>query len=455
MRATVQVIPPTGNGQHVTLDMLKKALADKKITQGIDEAALQRIVEQKIYIKAVTVAAGDEPVNGVDAQIIYHYDKFLKKQDTSVDSLTHIDYKEISKIISTDADQLLLEKIPPTDGKAGRTILGKAVRQVKGKDLRIRAGKGVRVDETGLKWFSEIAGQVTFRSDQISVENVLELENIDAESGNIHFKGTVVVKGIVEDGFTVESTADVRVMGSVGASRIRAHGTVTIVGGVFGKGSAEVDSSEGSIYVKFAQDARLRAAGTIYVEEYSRNSNLRAGKAIHVVNEHPNRGRILGGSASAMDEIRCNNIGGEMEIPTKIMVGVSKEDIDRMNALEAAIEKRFQAADGLRKSLFLAQRQKQRLGKRFDDHKEDTYQRILTTMASARAAAAADITELAMLYRNAYVHSKCFLHVPHQIFANVEINIQLATLTVKKAISCASLTNNDGEVAILPLMEHR
>jgi uncharacterized protein (DUF342 family) len=455
MRATVQVIPPTGNGQHVTLEMLEKALADKKIVHGIDREALQRIVDTHAYVKAITVANGDAPENGTDAQIVYHYAKLVTRQDAALDNLAaHVDYREVGKVISADPDVLLLEKIPPTEGKPGKTIVGKPIRQVKGKDLRIRAGKGVSVDPDGLRWRSEIAGQVIFRNDQISVENMLELENVDAESGNVHFKGTVIVKGIVEDGFVVESAADIRVMGSVGAAKLTAKGVVVIVGGVFGKGQAEIESTEASVYVRFAQDAKLRAADSIHVEEYARNSAMRAGRAIHVVNENHSRGRILGGSASAMEEIHCNNIGGEMEIPTRIMVGVSKEDLDRIAALEANAERRRQNLESLRKSLFLAQRQKLRGGGRPDERRDELYRRVLQMMARLRVQARQEGAELANLYRSSYVQKRGYVHVVNQVFSNVEINIQLATLTVRKTQMFVSFTNQEGEVVILPFVEH-
>ncbi|NLH51138.1 MAG: DUF342 domain-containing protein [Myxococcales bacterium] len=454
MRATVQVIPPTGTGNHITVEMLKKSIADKKIVHGIDEEALQKIVLEKQYMKPVTVAVGDEPQNGIDAQLVYHFDKFIHRQDTSIDNFNRVDFKELSKIINTEPDEMLLEKIPPTDGTPGRTITGKVIRQVKGKDLRIRAGKGVRMDEAGLKWYSEIAGQVIYRNDQISVENIIELENINSETGNIRFKGTVVVKGIVEDGFVIDSTADVRIMGSVGASQVKALGEIAIVGGVFGKGHAKVESKEGNIYAKFTQDADLRAAKNIFIEEYSRNSTLRAGKSIHVVNENPNRGRILGGNASATEEIHCNNIGGEMEIPTKIMVGVSKEDLDRIAELEGVVEKRFNTLDQLRKSLFFIQREKGRLGGKLDQDREELYQRLLLTMTKMRLTAMNEAIELTALYESVYINKKSHLHIVNQLFPNVEVNIQLASMNVKKAITYATLTNNDGNIDVLPFMDH-
>ncbi|MDP8224918.1 MAG: FapA family protein [Candidatus Lernaella stagnicola] len=454
LRATVQVIPPTGNGQHVNIEKLRKALADKKVIHGIDEEALARIVAERSYAQVLTVAHGDVPQDGLDAQLVYHYDKLIERQDSSLDNLGQVNYKELGNIISADPETLLLEKIPPTEGEPGQTVTGKPIRQIKGKDLKIRCGKGVRVDPSGLKWFSEIAGQVIYRNDQISIENVLEVENVDSETGNVHFKGTVIVKGIVEDGFVIDTTADIRIMGSVGAAKLTARGDIAVVGGVFGKGQAVITTTEGSIYVRFSQDARLRAARHIVIEEYSRNSTLRAGHTIHVVNQNPNRGRILGGSASAIDEIHANNIGGEMEIATRIMVGISKEDVDRINELETAIQKRFENLEKLNKSVFIIQREKAAKGVQLDERRQEIYTRLLDLLTALRENARYGILELVELYRSVYAHRKSYLHVNNQIFPNVDINIQLATMVVRKPITFASLSNNENEVNVMPFRDH-
>jgi uncharacterized protein len=451
MRATVQVIPPTGEAAHVDNPMLRAAIAAKKITFGIDEEALAKIVAERLYGKVVTIARGEEPTNGNDATLVFHYDKFLHRQDKSMDNLGQVDYKELDKIINTDPGQLLLEKTPPTEGTPGQTIAGKKVRQVRGKDVRLRARKGVRVEGDGTKFFSETSGQVVFRNDQISVENAVEFENVDAETGNIHFKGAVIVKGNVEDGFVVESTADVRVKGTVGAAKIIAVGDVAIMGGVFGKGHAEIVSTEGTVYVKFSQDAKIRAAKDIVIDEYARNSDLRAGERLNVVNENELRGRILGGSASAAEEIHCNNLGSDMEIATRVAVGVSKEDLDRISELERGIKKRFENLSNLTKSVFILQREKAKTGK-LDERKFDINERLLETLRRMRSVAEVEIIELSGLFQG-FSGKKSYLHVKNRISPNVEIHLQMAQMVVRKAISFATLCNEENEVHVKPYMQ--
>lgn len=452
MRATIQVTPPVGAGTPVNEDLIRKALNERKVTFGIDEEKLQQIIDEQIYVQTLTIAEGEPPENGSDAQLIYHFDKLVERQDYSLDNLGQVDWKELGNIINTTPDVLLLEKIPPTEGKPGTTVTGKRVRQTKGRDLRIRAGKGVRVDESGLKWFSEIAGHVIFRNDQISVENIIEFEDVNTSTGNVHFNGTVIVKGIVEDGFTVDSTADIRIQGNVGASKLMAKGDIAIVGGVFGKKQALIQTDEGTIYSRFTQDAKLLSGADIVIDEYARNSELKARSAIRILNENPDRGCIIGGSASALEEVNVNNVGNEMELHTRVAVGISKEEIERTSTLEANVKKSLENLDNLRKSMFILHREKVRNRGQLDRRKKELYERFLAMLDRLRVNNLSDINELLRLYLNAYGQKKSYLHVNKVIYPNVEVNVKNATMDVKKQIDFATLTENEGEVVILPYM---
>lgn len=450
MRVIVHLTPPVGDGDHVTLESLGAALTAKGVTYGIDRAALNRIVAEKLYGRAITVANGTPPQNGVDAQLVFHYDRPVVKQDRSLDNMGRIDYHELNKIINTDADQRLLEKIPATEGQPGKTVKGRDVKQIVGRDLLIRAGGGVRKSDDGCQWFSTVSGQVLFRNNQLRVENVLRLDDVNAETGNVRFRGTVIVNGVVEDGFTVESAAGVQVLGSVGGAKIIAVGDVSILGGIFGKNHAEILSTEGSIIARFSQDARLVAAADIIIDEYAKNSQLRAGNIIQLQNENKTRGRLLGGTASAGRAVYCNNVGSELEIRTRVMVGISKEDLDRIGQLEKLAATRLDQLDNLQKSLLLLERENQAAHGKLDEHKREIYAKLLGGLTRLRVDAQSGIAELSDLYRAAAGEKKGFLHVEGRLHPNVEVHIRLAVLEVKKAIDFCTLTNSEGEIGILP-----
>lgn len=452
MRAMVQIMPPVGEGSHITVEQINKVLAEKKISFGIDEEKIKEIVEQQSYGQTHTIAKGRPPDNGMDAQLIYHFDKLLKRQDLSLENLDQVDWKELGKIINTEPKVLLLEKEPPTEGEPGLTVTNKKVRQTKGKDLRIRVGKGARADEDGLKWYSTIAGHVIFRNNQIMVDNIIEVEDVNAETGNVHFNGSVVIKGIVEDGFSVDCTGDLRIQGNVGAAKLTAKGDITIAGGVFGKKHAVITATEGSICMRFSQDAVMVAGTDIVVDEYVRNSELKAARAIRVVNDNPVRGCIMGGTASALAEIQCNNVGSEMELYTRVVIGITKEDMDRVSTLENSLKKSLDNLDNLRKNLFMLQREKRRQGE-LDARRKEFHERFLGTLSKMRVATHRHVIDLVRIYHSYYGKKKSYLHVKNNLHANVEVTIKHANTQIKKPLQYATLVETDGSIEVLPLME--
>ncbi len=100
LHANIQVFPPIGDLPHVTVEMIKEALAKRKVTVGVDDEAIRRVVENREYMKTIQVAAGVPPVNGVDASLIFHYSKNRHVQDRSLENLQAIDMKELDNIMN-------------------------------------------------------------------------------------------------------------------------------------------------------------------------------------------------------------------------------------------------------------------------------------------------------------------------------------------------------------------
>jgi hypothetical protein len=322
LRAMIQIFPPIGNGKHITDGMIHRALEQTNIKHGLDKAAISKAAKDRDYLKPIQIAKGTPPVDGQDAQLIFHYNKYRNEQDRSISNLNKVDYKELGNVINVHTDDILLEKIPATIGIEGQSVTGKLIRQNKGKDLRIRGSKGVRTSEDNLRFYSEVEGQVIFRNSEVRVESIYETESVGAKTGNIRFIGSVVISSIVEDGYTVEAEGDIRIGGEVGASTIKARGDITIGGGVLGGNRAVIDSDEGNIYCKFIQDAKINAGQDIFIEEYLRNSYVRSGNLVELTTDNKERGFITGGKTFAVKKIVCNNVGNEAEIRTELSAGV-------------------------------------------------------------------------------------------------------------------------------------
>ena len=71
MEAYVMLITPDDGGEY-TIESLQKALDDRGVKYGIDEAALTELIDEKKYGVETLVAQGTEPVDGKDGYYCFH-----------------------------------------------------------------------------------------------------------------------------------------------------------------------------------------------------------------------------------------------------------------------------------------------------------------------------------------------------------------------------------------------
>ncbi len=436
LRATAQIFPPVGDGDHITLEILQKALADKKISHGIDEDAIAKIVAERTYMKTVQIAKGTPAVDGHDAQLFFHYSKNREVQDRSMNNLERINLKEHDKIINVNADLLLIEKTPATKGEPGKIVTGKSIPQLRGKDIRLRAGKGVKADEAGLLFHSTMPGQVIFRNNQIRIEDVYEVEDVDASTGNIHFKGSVVISGLVNDGYLVESDSEIRITGSVGDAQIHADGDIIIAGGVFGSGECEIESKNGSIFAKFAHNAKFSAAENIIIEDYTKECDLTAGKVIKFTSDNSHRGFIQGGRAVATEEFFAQAIGSEIETKTFVGVGVDSEITKAIAKDEiwiADMQKKF--GEALKNVQFL---QSLRERDNLDDRKQKLLDKLIVGFSKIRDAIEPKVKNYHETIRKTIGVSQGKVTAMQSVHPGVKLKVGGETIIISKIVQAVT-----------------
>ncbi len=446
LRATTQIFPPVGEAGHVTMEILKKALSDKKISHGVHHDVLQKIVDERLYMKTIEIAKGTPAVSGDDARLILHYNKNRRTQDRSLDNLDRVNLKELDKTINVDSDDLLIEKKPATPGQHGTTVHGRTIPQRRGKDIRLRVGKGVKVDDSGLLFHSIIPGQVIFRNNQIRVEDVYEIEDVDASTGNIHFKGSVIIKGLVNDGYLIESNSDIRITGSIGAARLYADGDILIAGGIFGGGNCEVVSHNGSIFVKFAHNAKLSAGENIFIEDYAKACNLTAGKAVKLTSNRSDHGFLQGGRTIAAEEVFAQSIGSPLEQKTFVGVGVDSETAEAVAEDEnwiADTQKNF--AEALKNLRYL--RQIQEAGK-LDPRKEELLDKIIIEFSKIRESIHPRFSGYHKSIRTMIGANRGKITAMENIFPGVQLKIGGESITIDKVVKAVTyILGNEGVIS--------
>lgn len=303
----------TKGSRNPTPEMIMEALREKNIVYGIDRGAIEEGVKSLIPFVA---AKGQPPVHGENAQIERRFDLGVKGRPV-VDEYDHVDYRNLNLFVMVKRNDVLAVRIPQTQGKPGKNVYGDEVAARNGRPIPMPEGKNTRIigdDEL----ISTIDGQIIDTGRIISVDPHLLLKNgVNMGTGNIDFDGSVEIKGNVEQGFLVKATGDIEISGTVNGSTIEGR-NVYIGGGINGMNRSKVTAKE-DIRVAFVETAELVAERDIYVSNVALHSQLSAGKKIYAEEK---KSQIIGGIASAGEEIRATQIGNPATVVTRVAVGV-------------------------------------------------------------------------------------------------------------------------------------
>lgn len=316
---------------------------------------------KKVTVKDVTtekkiiIGEGIQPEKGKDAEISY-FESPIKKPVIREDG--RADYFDMNFICEIEKDQWLGEKVPATEGESGVNVFGEIVSSVAGKDANLK------YDPNSIYESSE-AGHTVLRAKHNGVldasNGVIQLlqhltinGDVGVETGNIDFKGSILIKGTVSPGFSVRALGDLSIEGMTGVTGAEfiesLSGDINIRGGVFGNGTMVVRSGK-NIYAKHANDVTFEAMEDIYVSNYAMGSKLYA-KNIYL-DEH--KGKIIGGEAEVTQCIKVAYSGNAHERITKLSV-IVPDRVERMAEARAiAVESEELKKEFKKQEVYVAQ----------------------------------------------------------------------------------------------------
>lgn len=331
MEAYLQILAPEDDKQY-TIGYIKTLLEQNGIRYGIDDSALKRIIEEELYEQQVMVAHGTPAVDGIDGYYEYRFqhnksNKPLVKPDGSVD------YWSVNNIQSVSAGDVIAVYHPPVQGADGMTVRGATVLAKRGKDQAMLKGKGFLRSEDGLTYTAEIDGKIEAQGDRIMVLAIHEIGgDADISTGNIDFRGDVVIHGNVENGIVINATGTITIDGTVEACTLRAGKDIILRRGMLGGNKASV-RTKGNIYAKFFENTSIEAGGNIQADVLMNCEVECKGK----ITLSGKRASIIGGQVHAVEGIEVANLGNDAETKTYIYIGIDSDEQARMLMLDKQI----------------------------------------------------------------------------------------------------------------------
>lgn len=308
-------------------------LNQQNIVYGIDVEAVDQICSapETFIDTEVTIAKGIPPTKGDDGNIVYHTET---KISTSLPKETEdgkVDYKQIRILNNVRKGQLIAEKIPPRVGVNGRSVYGKVIPAPAGKEAVLKPGKNVVFNKENNCIYAAIDGLVKEETGAIHVLPVYEVKgDVNYETGNIDFVGTVIVHGNVLDEFTIKASGDIYVHGVVEAAYLEAGGTIFVEKGIIGRQKGKI-TANGDLITSFIQEGNIQAGGSVTISQFIMHSHISAGKTVSCLGK---KGLIVGGEIFAGERVEAITIGNPSSTRTMISVGQHNEMHKKIEQLQ-------------------------------------------------------------------------------------------------------------------------
>lgn len=433
-----------------TMETIQIGLQNRGINGELIEENLKNILVDPG--NPYMVCKGKPSKSGTDAileDLIGLDDELMGKPAISKNGRAHL--KELDLIRNVQKGQTIMKKTPPTDGEPGQSVLGELLPYKDGEDVPFPKVPNTEVAENGLELVSTVDGCAYLDHGRIVVVPALIIRgNVDYSTGNLSANVSITVNGDVLSGFTVESTQDVIVKGTVEASRITAQGNIFLPGGVQGKGGAEIQAGN-HIEAKFLNAATVRANETITVHGSIIHSDLKA-KRIMAQGEGA---EIIGGVLNAAEDVCADFLGSEIGVKTDIRLGYDIKEYEKaIEQLTESIEKLKGQYEQHSKTFESLQTLKMKKGP-LSPAQEETQYKVAELVTKIKHALRA-LEEKLERNNDALKKSREMertVRARKDIFPSVEISILDETFVSKKLTGPATVRLISEELQVFPFEE--
>ena len=337
------------------LSDLHDMLEQEQISYGLLEDEAIETWISKSCVNQIVIATGEEKVSGHDGKVKFHF----KTPYTNPGKITEdgsINFRERGDIPYVRKNDLLAVKTPAQAGKPGISVLGVPIPVEEVIDPVFVNGPGTELSEDGLSIHAAIEGRPhhdALGSITVSPELVIP-GNVDFETGNIDFKGNIIVKGMIKEGFSVKGIN--LTVQEIEGGIIDLKGDLNISAGI----TDSTISAYGNIYAKFINNSNITGFGNLSVSKEIIDSNIMLSG-----NCRNPAGHIIASRVTAKLGVEAGKIGTSSSKPVKLRVGVD-DHIETLKkqvteALEASVSKSNLLKDEI---------------KRLEDQDQELYQQI-------------------------------------------------------------------------------
>ncbi len=347
--------------RDLTPALVKQFLEKKKVITGIipDDEIASLLFKAAPGNGPVLIAQGRKPRYPKDAQIRYHFPTAFRHAG-KVRKDDSIDFSDRGKIPHVEEDTLLAEKIFPEPGIPGIDVYGRMLMVDEPADLDFSPGAGTRVSEEGDKMYATESGQPHLDAmGTLSVCPEFHIKgDLGFETGDVHFKGNVIVQGTVKPGFKI--TCASLTAKEINGAHIDITGDLNVSLGIVDTKLVRV---KGSVQAKFIHNSTITAFGDLIIQKEIIDSDICLSGACVNTN-----GMIINSKISAKLGIAAGTVGKPAAQPSILKVGVDEQLNQLVAALDAKLDIIARSIDDLASGIVLLEKQDQDLHADISQH---------------------------------------------------------------------------------------
>ncbi|MBD5458208.1 MAG: DUF342 domain-containing protein [Lachnospiraceae bacterium] len=317
--------------RRFSTEELRTLLKENGIVSGIKKQILEDLAQGKQNYEETLIATGTAAKDGRDGFFEYHFNPQPETKPIIL-SDGSVDYNVLGKIELVTKGQLLVTYHSAMPAVTGRDVMGNAIEAYDGKELSPLQCKRCEPDETGCKYYASTEGNVTVAGKCLTVTPIYVVEgNLDAATGDVDFHGDVLVQGNVFAGVTVKTTGNITVNGHVETANLFAGKDVILKNGMQGAGNGVIRAG-GNVMARFLEQTQVFAGNEVNTGALL-NCEVNSGQNIVIAG---NRGTIIGGTVTAVEQISAASIGNRAGVTTQLVIGLDCEfkykmaEIDRL-----------------------------------------------------------------------------------------------------------------------------
>lgn len=413
---------------------------------GINEDKIRAMIEERFFDRECLIAKGIPMENGVDAYFEYGFDTNFNKTPSRREDGS-VDYWSIHSVELVEEGQVIATYIEPVDGSNGMTVKGKLLMAKRGRPLPPLSGKGFDRSADNKTYTANISGKIEMQNNRILISQVHEVfGDVGLKTGNIDFRGDVLVHGNVPTGAVIKATGSITIDGTVEGALLEANKDIIIRGGMLGAGKGHI-KTKGDLSAKFLEYTSVHAEGDV-VTDSAINCNITANGKVYLKGKHAS---IVGGVIHAATGVEAYNFGNEYGVKTEIYAGVNMEVKKQVTYHEDCIK---EAEDILEKiAIGIKQLEDLAAAGEIDINKDPRKAALLRTKIIKQADLASHIQQLNYM-KNIVENAKgASVKVLHDVYTGVTIGINDAILKVKDHQKTVAFFERDSRIVMFSMRD--